>query len=56
MFGSPTMEDNVIGIDDLDTPIYRIFSLDRFSKIVTSRKKWLGASVKMGRSVRKLFS
>lgn len=41
MFGSPTMEDNVIGIDDLDTPIYRIFSLDRFSKIVTSRKNGL---------------
>lgn len=35
------MEDNVIGIDNLDTPIYRIFSIGRFSRIVTSRENGL---------------
>lgn len=48
MFGSPTMEDNMIGIDDPDAPIYRIFSLDRFSKMVTSRKNGLVHPSKWG--------
>lgn len=41
MFGTPTMKDNVIGIDDLETPIYRIFSLDRFSNLIASRENGL---------------
>lgn len=41
MFGEPTMEDNVIGIEDLDARIYRILSLDRFSQLITSRENVL---------------
>jgi hypothetical protein len=41
MFGEPTMEDNAIGLEDLDTKIYRIFSLDRFSKIIQNRENGL---------------
>jgi len=41
MFGEPTMENNVINLEDLDTPIYRIFSLERFSNIIVSRENGL---------------
>lgn len=41
MYGTPTMEDNVINIDDIDTPIYRIFTLDRFTEIIKSRENGL---------------
>jgi hypothetical protein len=35
------MKDNAIGLEDLDTPIYRIFSLEKFSKMITSRENGL---------------
>lgn len=41
MFGEPTMEENAIGLEDLDVPLYRIFSLDRFSKMIASRENGL---------------
>jgi hypothetical protein len=41
MFGEPTMEENAIGLEDLETKIYRIFSLDRFSKMIVSRQNGL---------------
>lgn len=41
MFGEPIMKENAIGLEDLDTKIYRIFPLDRFSKMITSRENGL---------------
>lgn len=41
MIDKPKMEYNIIGIEDLDTPIYRIFSLDRFSEMITSGENGL---------------
>lgn len=35
------MEENAIGLEDLDIKIYRIFSLDRFSRIIASRENGL---------------
>lgn len=41
MVSKAPLEKNAIDIEDLDTPIYRIFSLERFSKIITNRQNGL---------------
>lgn len=41
MFGELTIEKNAIDLEDLDVKIYRIFSFDRFSEMITSRKNGL---------------
>lgn len=37
-FGERKMEDNVIGIDELDRKIYRIFSVSRFKELLNTKK------------------
>lgn len=41
MFDQPAIENNVIGITDLDLPIYRIFSTFWFEKLITTSKNGL---------------
>lgn len=41
MFGEPSMEDNVIGISNLDQPIYRIFSTHWFEHLINTDKNGL---------------
>lgn len=41
MFGKQSIEGNIIDIEDIDSPIYRIFSVGRFSEVIAKRENGL---------------